>query len=324
MVWDWFPTEHAHIDAQLMARALEVAEQIGTPWDQLWTRISHTQYLTQLGQYEQVANLNLGLLPQLRQQFPATEVSMVESNCCWSLCMLGRYREAAELGRQALHLVDHPDLARWVWLHATENLCCALLELGEWDEAETLLAPARDLNLAGVSAIELNLVAGLIHSHRGDTTAAQSCLASARSKLPSAGRGFEDTARSWLRWVSAQVAASHGDFSAAVRHLEPLWEMTDRQLKLEHLWRSLLLAARVEADHAAQASRRRRDKSAAAARQRLREIRRVSNAVKPIGRLGKAWTTQLDAELNRVEGRTDLGLWQAAADAWAGRYGADA
>ena len=82
-------------------------------------------------------------------------------------------------------------------------------------------------------------------------------------------------------------------------------------------WRSLLLAVRIESDRTTQSSPHRRDKSATAARQRLKQIRRLGSELPTLGTDRPAWKAQFEAELSRVEGRSDLGLWQAAADAWA-------
>jgi DNA-binding CsgD family transcriptional regulator len=317
MVWDWFPTAHPDIDAQLVARALEVAQHVGTARAQLWMRINHTQYLYKLGQAAQAADLTLGMLPQVREEFPTIDVSVVESNCAAYLCLLGRYQEAADLGRQALRRVGHPELARWVWVHATENLCSALFELGEWDEAEALLTPARDLDFVGHGAMWLELRAGEIHCHRGDTTAARVCMVSAESKLPVTSRGFEGQARSWLRRLSAQIAATDGDFSTASRHVGPLVRVAEGESRDPYQWRSLLLAVRIESDRTSQSSRHRRDKSASAARQRLEQIRQLSSEIQTLGAPRPAWKAQFEAELSRLEGHSDLCLWQAAADAWA-------
>jgi DNA-binding CsgD family transcriptional regulator len=82
-------------------------------------------------------------------------------------------------------------------------------------------------------------------------------------------------------------------------------------------WRSLLLALRIESDRTTQSSRHRRYKSATAARQRLEQIRQLSSEIQTLGTPRPAWKVQFEAELSRLEGRSDLGLWQAAADAWA-------
>jgi DNA-binding CsgD family transcriptional regulator len=119
-----------------------------------------------------------------------------------------------------------------------------------------------------------------------------------------------------LQRLAAQVAATDGDLPAASRLPGPLLQLAEAESVDPGEWRSLLLAVRIESDRASQSTRYRRDKSATAARQRMKQIRQLSGELPTLGTVGLAWMAQFEAELSRVEGHSDLGLWQAAADGW--------
>jgi DNA-binding CsgD family transcriptional regulator/tetratricopeptide (TPR) repeat protein len=313
LVWGFFPTADPRTERRLVERAVEVADQIGTPWDRLWARASSLVHLSQLGHEEEAATGELELVHLVRQECKAVEISVIESNCTYSLCLLGRFQEAAEMGRQALRRLRDPHLARWAWVHATENLCTALFELGEWDEAEDILQTSRELDVLGEGATELEIVDGLIRCYRGDPEAADACLQSALTKQASHS-STEHFIAPLVLWLSAEVAMACGDVASAEDRLAPLWRNGRPEEGHGGMWRPLLVAARLEADRGAPGHRRRR--LAEDTHHRLDAIRGVSQALRPLGPCGAAWRAQLAAELSRAEGRTDMSLWQGAVDAW--------
>ncbi len=314
LVWGSFPTGDVTAEQRLVARAVEVAERIGTPWDRIWTRITCLIHLSELGRHEEAAEKQLKLLDWVRAEGRAVEISVLESNCTWSLCVLGRFPEAAELGRQARRRLGDPHLARWAWVHATENLCNALLELGEWDEAESLLQSARELEVLGQSATLIELEHGVIRCYRGDMEAADACL-QASSPSRAEPRSSSDECEPYRVWLSAEVALARGDVSAATQVLESFWREPKPQQSDGALWRPLLVWARLEADGAGRRSNRGR-RLADDTHQRLNTIRDLGGSIRPIGPCGAAWRAQLAAELSRAEGRSDRDLWQAAVEGW--------
>jgi DNA-binding CsgD family transcriptional regulator len=216
--------------------------------------------------------------------------------------------------RQALRRLGGPHLARWAWVHAMENLCNALLELGEWDEAESLLQSARELEVLGPSAGLLEIGRGVIRCYRGDADAADACLQAAVSSyaepMPSSDEG-----EPYRVWLSAEVAMARGDVSSATRLLAAFWLEARPQHSDGALWRPLLVWARLEADRAGRRSQRGR-RLADDFCERLQTIRDLGEAIRPLGPCGTAWRAQLAADLSRAEGRSDGGLWQAAVDGW--------
>jgi DNA-binding CsgD family transcriptional regulator len=314
LVWRFFSTGDSTTEKHLVARAVDVADRIGTPWDRIWTRITSLIHLSELGGHEEAANKQLQLLDWVRAEGRAVEVSVMESNCTWSLCVLGRFAEAAEMGRLARRRLGDPHLARWAWVHATENLCNALLELGEWDEAEGLLGSARELEVPGLSATLLEIEGGLIRCYRGDGEAADACLRAVSSSWAEP-TSSDDECEPYLVWLSAEVALARGDVSAATELLAAFWREAKPYQSDGALWRPLLAWARLEADRAGRRSHRGR-RLAEDAHERLQTIRDLGEAIRPMGPCGVAWRAHLSAELSRAEGRSDGDLWQVAVDGW--------
>jgi DNA-binding CsgD family transcriptional regulator len=316
LVWNYFPSDDPDLESELIARAVDTANRMGTTWDRFWTRCSYCTHLSQRGEHERSAKATLELLAEARAELPTVAVSLLEANGCDALCVLGRYREAVELGRQALERLRHPELSRWSWEHATENLCTALVEVGEWDAAESLLGPARVLDASGPSAGIIEAIAGLIHCHRGDMVAAESDLLSAESKLPSGMGWWTDGFDHLRRYIRVQSALSRGDHEAAARYLDCVWSGDKRTSRHSRFWRLLLLAAYVEVESMARLPSRRRGDASDQPRRSAVRLRELSVNTAATGIVGKAWTAQLEAEIGLLEGHRDPDSWQRAVDAW--------
>ena len=283
--------------------------------------ISTPTLLSARGDFEAAEKLLTEALALARAECSAAEVIAVESGMVGSLCRQGRYVEAAELGRGILRRVAAPDQARWMWRHAHEELIPVLLEVGRWGEIDALLQTGPTVDTFGMTGVALDILQGLLDCYRGDLDGASAREASARAKssgVTSFAVKVQIELELEIATLAAHIAAARGDLTSARRHLEPLWQLTEQQRRtMPMLWRPMLLAARLEADDAAQAPRRRRRDDAIPGRRRRRglieELRRTIPALGPV----EAWNAQLDAELSRIDGNADSAYWQRAVDAWA-------
>lgn len=303
----------------IIARAVDVAERIGTPRDRLIVRHAQVMHLEFLGEHQQAAAVRLEQLPSFRSSLPSSETGYWEAGCVWGLSCVGRFAEAVELGRRALAHVPAPQLARYVWVHLAENLGYALFEVGAWEEADDLLERARGMASSGYSRTFVDITRGLIQSHRGKRGDAVASLQSVRREVDSRLPGSPSVVRVWVQWLAATIAVEAGDLPAAQAHLGSLLDMPDLAGSPQG-WRIVLLAARTEADRRAQvASRRRRRRlSEEQSARRFEQIRSVARQLTGLAdNLREACDAQLAAEQTRFDGHPDPAAWQAAADQWA-------
>ncbi len=315
VMWGFVPTgERALVDA-LLARAIETAAQLGTPWDQVWTDHTHALIAFERDDVEMGNAYAEKVLARARAECSAAEVAVIESSHAWWLYSRGRLFDSAELGRRALTRVVRPEQARWVWLFALENLFPALLDLGRWSELDALLGGGPSLDTIGTTGVQLDFYRGLLSCYRGDLDAAAARHASAVTKLPTLEAYGSDTQVDVVL-LGALLATAHGDLAAARRDLEPLWELASDDRMSCWLARDVLLLARLEGDLAAQASPRRRAVAESRQGQGRTLIEELRSRIQP-NDPADAWNAQLDAELSRIDGASDPALWQRAVDAWA-------
>jgi DNA-binding CsgD family transcriptional regulator len=311
-----FGEAQAGASANLVARAVAAAAEIGSPLDQLTIQHAHVWHLCSLGCHEQAAALSAELLPWVRGQFTSSEFCWWASDCCWSLNLVGRFGDAATVGREALQRLGDPYLAPKVWANVVENVADVLLELGEWDEAQEYLDRVRGLDLSTVIlASMLDCWAGSLLCRRGDLLSAEACLDVARRRVPDAKSSGLQLAYVSQAMLSAELGVAHGQWSDVQDILAPVLRMT--HLYTEGvLWRLLLLAARADVEQQL-VRRSRRGRATADAKGRMADLLRLNDEIVTAGRLGDAVTAQLMAEESRGHGAHEAGLWQHAVDGWA-------
>jgi DNA-binding CsgD family transcriptional regulator/tetratricopeptide (TPR) repeat protein len=224
---------------------------------------------------------------------------------CNLLHGVGRPREAAAVGRQALRLIEDPQRDPSTWFYSAWSVAEPLFALGEWDEVDALLQTSANTELSGGKAGILGILSANLSCARGDLDAAERSMESAERSLPE-GAAVPPEARSLGSWVRAEIAAARGQTRKARAQLASTWtRMGHWETRLKILWNPVLLAARVEADAPDPGSP-----------DRVAKIREVASGLHRRGDLGVAWSTHLDAELLRYAGSTDPEPWQAAAAAW--------
>ncbi len=218
------------------------------------------------------------------------------------LTTAGRSREALAVARQALERVDHPQLNKTDAFNAMEALWEALLDLGEWDEAQHWLDVSEDLHLTGIRAGLRHLAQCRLSCSRGDPARAERALADATQLLwQTASPVVPGTLRTW---AEIQLADARGRHREAVALLSQITSEPDSTHPPG--WIDVLLAARVIADAAVP------DPDTWSA-----TIRSLAATVHAHGDVGLAWTAHLDGELRRLAQVTDPEPWQQAVRAWA-------
>ncbi|MEP6666771.1 MAG: AAA family ATPase, partial [Nocardioidaceae bacterium] len=174
-------TRSPDLAAQAHQRSVEVADQVGRPRNRLWARSQLALHLSLVGRPEAALSMGKELLDDARSS-PA-EVALVEADCAWWLCCLGRYREAVDIGLTALDRVGHAERARRTWAIATASVSIALFSLGRWDLASTRLARASPVGVAGTRGAVLHAAGGVLACSRGDLSAAKASASDARGQL---------------------------------------------------------------------------------------------------------------------------------------------
>jgi DNA-binding CsgD family transcriptional regulator len=293
----------------LLSEAIELAAERPTRaldrW-QLSGAMSH--HLRVLDRDDESATMLLGLLPQVRQEFQPSAVATWEANAAHRLATVGRFSEAADLGRGALLRLGDPRAAPRLWAYAAQSLADPLTELGEWDEAEHHLARAVDITANPVDTSSVLLDLGLIRSLRGEADAATALQTRATKTSPDEPEVDYQIAASLL---ASHIAMTVGDFPTARRALCDVWRR--REYRREHgMWRVILLAVQVEvmARAAGPGATRAADDDL------MDEIVAASRSTKAPGILGAAWGAHLAAEEARHRRSDSPALWQAAVDGW--------
>ena len=305
------------------ARAVEVASSLGRPRKLLWAKSATALHLSLVGHVEDAISMNLEMLPSVRAQFPA-EASLLEADCAWWLCCLGKYEEAQEMGLRAVNGIARPEQARRIWGVAMAHLCAALIARGRWDEAARRVDRARSVGVTGTRGAVLDVLAGILACYRGDLSAAQQAARAAQSRLPDREGQVWPAIRSWVRWLHAEIGAARDDSDEVRDQVSPLWEIPGLEIASDIMWRPLLVAARLEADLARHTLGRRGgvrpSAPSPAGEQHIGRMRKVAARLHQSGDLGVSWMAHFDAECGRFAGEMDPAPWMRVADLW-GRVG---
>jgi DNA-binding CsgD family transcriptional regulator/tetratricopeptide (TPR) repeat protein len=225
------------------------------------------------------------------------------------LTMLGRSEESARLGQEGLEAmrrygIDSPLLVA--------NRVEALLEIGDWDEAERLSAAALRGTTSSFRSWLLTIRAA-VEIGRGELEAARAHLEAARPALrEDHGLGLYDGFLAELalwerRWTDAEAAVEEGLSRARPR------EAAQMRVRL------CAMGLRAQAELAAIA-RARRD--ADAARDRLSRARKLLGAARDAAEASAVtpttagWGDLAEAEYERARGVARPELWSGAADTW--------
>jgi DNA-binding CsgD family transcriptional regulator len=233
-------------------------------------------------------------------------------NLSSTLWTLGRLREAHGTARRGLAFARELGLESTLGSILTAHVAEGLYELGDWEEADRVLAGA--LARDTWAAVPLHGIGALLELGRGD-------LAEARRHLDLAGR-TDPSSSSGDFLVSALIELAvqerrHGDARAAVdRALRAVERLDPEEFSGIHA-----LGLRVEAGQAEAARAARSPAGVREARRRAEPLLATLRATtRPDAADCTGWVAwdaaQGEAEWSRLEGRSDPRRWREAAERW--------
>jgi DNA-binding CsgD family transcriptional regulator/tetratricopeptide (TPR) repeat protein len=293
--------------------AIAVARAVGARAEEAHALSTLGMCMDDLGDLERGAELQREARRIAEEVGDAEGIMRTYVNLNHVLAMAGREREALEDAREGYLRACQLGLERGVGSAVAGNLAVSLLAIGRWDECAQFTGEA----LVPDSAFAFGLHAwrGLLLTRRGDFVAAREQLERAVRLSPPASRepawrGLAELAIWEGRDNEAQgVLAEWQHWCAEV---DP--EGVLPQLSLPRYG----LALRLVADRAEQAAARRSPEDVAEARSRAAsiaaELDRLAAAQAPQVRSPHAACELLlaQAELSRLEGRSDPQRWQEA------------
>jgi DNA-binding CsgD family transcriptional regulator len=230
---------------------------------------------------------------------------------------VGRTEEAVAAAMEGLAVARAAGLQRTVGTFLAANAANSLYQLGRWDEAERLTAPAVELGAAeDVNAVTLLGIRALLEAGRGDFQAALDHVDAARRLVGDLFVAMQYPVA--LFWIEGEAAVWQG------RHAEASKAVADglgavRTARDELLANNLLaVGLRVEGDRVELAGPRNDAATVAEARLAAAALleRARAAAVEPAAPAPLAVLATCEAEWTRVRGASDPARWRAAVAAW--------
>ena len=129
----------------LLNEAIAAVSINPSSFDYLDLQDARSHHLDVLGHYAEAADLALDVVRRARGHVPLSQLVRLESNTVSHLCHVGRFQDAAALGRESTARISDPRLSPKLWALIAGNLAVALIETGNWAEAELYLLRFRTL-----------------------------------------------------------------------------------------------------------------------------------------------------------------------------------
>jgi DNA-binding CsgD family transcriptional regulator len=205
----------------LLTDALSAANDYGSFLDRMDVQDTRSHHLKVLGHLQGAADLILELLRESGDRLPLSDVMRLESNAVSHLFDVGRFAQAAAIGRRSMARLPNPRLSPGVWSSLAENLAATLIETGDWSDAALYLARIFNLDPPVHTACVALIDTARLHCRRGDLSAAQ-------DRLAEAGHGVRSPSspprlRVLRELVAAEVDLAADDPGFAWARLTPLW-----------------------------------------------------------------------------------------------------
>jgi DNA-binding CsgD family transcriptional regulator/tetratricopeptide (TPR) repeat protein len=221
------------------------------------------------------------------------------------LTMLGRFAEAAEVGRAGMALAGRIGFARSWGAMISGNLAEPLLRQGRWREALDLITESLTDEPTGTFASTLLLIRAELNVWQGHADEAERDVREARRFF---GDGAELQFVTPMRYVEAELARGRGHLAEARRWLPDLDGPLDGAFA-RYLWPLMWLGMRIEADIA---TTRPAGAPTAPERDRLYARTRALPTVTPSAH---GYRAMVEAEMARLDGRDEVRAWQLAVGA---------
>ena len=297
-------------------RALELGEALESP--RLRSRAYAVTALVtgRTGRFEDLVRQLREAEPTLGDM-PMRDRWIHHASIVGALRHLGRAREARDDARRELGRLNRPEVLPIQYQSLSGDLVAAMVELGEWDGAEALIAEVWRKTPPTPS------VPGLVRWPQLYLQVDEQCLNAARGRpvdpdvvavaVAALGAGWKRLhPEGGLASQLAELATAEGDLGRVRELLEGAWELEHPEQYCDGLPSTVLAALRAETllvDARDEAARR---ESAGYAERVMAAARRVPRE----GPLGEAWWSEAEAHAGRARGRDTPQQWAAAAAAW--------
>jgi DNA-binding CsgD family transcriptional regulator/tetratricopeptide (TPR) repeat protein len=233
----------------------------------------------------------------------------------------GRLREAHDVGLRGLAVARELGLERSMGSFLAESVAGDLVDLGEWEESDRVIADALEHQTA--AAFRLQTIKGLLEVGRGDFSAAREHLELAMRLSTSPFEG------AWPHCGLAKLAMFEGrydDARAAIDEAVGILEQLDSEQRLLSPDAAvvIIIGLWVEADCAELARAERSAAGVVEARRRagslVAALQGMTGPSERVADVEDGWlpccAAVAEAELSRLEGRPDPELWARAARRW--------
>jgi DNA-binding CsgD family transcriptional regulator len=315
----WRLTRHGDSEKalRLCDKAIEAANAVDDPialYDALDTRAT---VLWVRGDVEAPIATLESIRPLVTSRLPDQLVDYEISGATYRFAV-GDLTGSTACSERALDAIGNPRFSPRQFAKAIDVLSMAMFELGRWDEADQRLEQARSVHLTGWTAANLDLTEVLLAAYRGRLEQADVLVAKMWARIPVPASDAESNVVAFARHAGAATAAVRGDLSAVRSYVLPLLSDPMFRVMRDLVWRPMLVAARAEADTRVGRDLRRLGSvdGRAAQEEMAAELAGARDWACPPGALTAPFQAQLDAELARIEGRSDPDRWLAAVEAW--------
>jgi DNA-binding CsgD family transcriptional regulator/tetratricopeptide (TPR) repeat protein len=293
--------------------AIGVARAVGARAEEAHALSTLGMCMDDLGELDRAAALQREARRIAEEVGDAEGIMRTYVNLNHVLAMAGREREALEDAREGYLRACQLGLERGVGSAVAGALAVSLLAIGRWDECAQFTAEA--LVPDSAYAFGLHAWRGLLLTRRGDFAAAREQLEGAMRLSPPASRE-----PAWRGLAELAIWEGRDNEAQGVLAEWQHWcvEVDPEGVLPQLSFPRYGLALRLEADRAEEAAARRSPEDVAEARSRAAlvaaELDRLAAALAPQVRSPHAACELLlaQAELSRLEGRSDPHRWQEA------------
>ena len=236
-------------------------------------------------------------------------------NAAEALDQTGRVDAAIALSLEGVEVARQLGAERGLGALLKGDAARRLVKLGRFDDAASLAQAALRLAPVGSAAAVLHQIVATLAAHRGDVQAAEQAIGLARASVSGPGAGM---------WVADAAAAAaelelwRDDPARAGEVVEQALGSIEGSEFYEFTAPVYALAAWAHVDLALRARALRRSDEAEAARNAARATAARFDALLVAGAPPetKAYRTQLDAELGRLDDPPDAGCWESTRHRW--------
>ncbi len=223
------------------------------------------------------------------------------------LTTMGLAAEAVDHGERALARLGPVENARGLWLTLAQEVILARVHEGGWVRARDLLQEVRR-HREWFNVGETAGAAALIAARQGRWPEAEDWIDLCAADLPGLGAPSEPITFAYPPFLArAVLASSRGDVPGAREHLRPVLASPDLGEDEGVLWQVVLEAAHLAPVSVGPEPERRR--WAELVRAAVEQVHRE-------GRLGEAWSADVEASLDQARPHDVPDRWSDVAEGW--------